>query len=298
MEKTMTQEATAQSNSLRTMVVAVSGGAASEGAVETACRLAARFGAHLEGFHVRVDPAEILMQAGNGFAMPISGEWVDRLVADTAELAAKTKASFTATAARHKLTLETSSRDQASASWHEESGYAPVLVARRARFFDLAVLGRSERVIDRPHTDTVEQTLVHSGRPVLLAPAKPPAMLGQTVAVGWNGSPEAVHVIAATLAVLRAAETVTIITVGDEHSESPVALLDYLAWHGIAAKHRQVLTVAGVGPGEQLLAEARDQGADLLVMGGYGHRPWRELLFGGATRQVVGASLLPVLLAH
>ncbi len=56
--------------------------------------------------------------------------------------------------------------------------------------------------------------------------------------------------------------------------------------------------MAHVGPGEQVLAEARDEGADLLVMGGYGHRPWRELLFGGATRQVVGHSLLPVLLAH
>jgi nucleotide-binding universal stress UspA family protein len=58
------------------------------------------------------------------------------------------------------------------------------------------------------------------------------------------------------------------------------------------------MPVAHVGPGEQVLAEARDEGADLLVMGGYGHRPWRELLFGGATRQIVGHSLLPVLIAH
>jgi len=50
--------------------------------------------------------------------------------------------------------------------------------------------------------------------------------------------------------------------------------------------------------GEQLLAGAREDGADLLVMGGYGHTPWRELLFGGATRAVVGTSLLPVLLSH
>jgi nucleotide-binding universal stress UspA family protein len=36
----------------------------------------------------------------------------------------------------------------------------------------------------------------------------------------------------------------------------------------------------------------------LLVMGGYGHAPWREVLFGGATREVIGTSLLPVLLSH
>jgi nucleotide-binding universal stress UspA family protein len=97
---------------------------------------------------------------------------------------------------------------------------------------------------------------------------------------------------------MEKAQNVVAITVGAESETNPLALLDYLAAHGISAKHRQVMPIKGVGPGEQLLAEAREAGADLLVMGGYGHRPWRELLFGGATRQVVGASLLPVLLAH
>jgi len=160
------------------------------------------------------------------------------------------------------------------------------------------VLGRSERVVERPHTDAVEETLIHSGRPVLLAPMKPATVIGESVAVGWNGSPESVHVLAASLPLLAKARTVTVITVGDEPTEDTLALLDYLLRHDIQAKHRQVQPVSGVGPGEQLLAEARDQGADMLLMGGYGHRPWRELLFGGATRQVIGSSLLPVLLAH
>jgi nucleotide-binding universal stress UspA family protein len=33
-------------------------------------------------------------------------------------------------------------------------------------------------------------------------------------------------------------------------------------------------------------------------MGAFGHAPWRELLFGGATREVIGTSLMPLLLAH
>jgi nucleotide-binding universal stress UspA family protein len=56
--------------------------------------------------------------------------------------------------------------------------------------------------------------------------------------------------------------------------------------------------VFGVGPGEALLAAARDEGADLLAMGGFGHAPWRELLFGGVMRDLVGTSLLPLLLSH
>ena len=56
--------------------------------------------------------------------------------------------------------------------------------------------------------------------------------------------------------------------------------------------------VPGVAVGQQLLAAARGENADLLVMGGYGKAPWREMLLGGATRQVIGSSLLPILIAH
>jgi len=280
---------------VKTILVAASGGTANDGAIETACRIAKRLGAHLEGLHVKVDPVQIATMAADGYSVPISGDWIDRLIEDIDKLAEKTKADFAAAAGRHGLTMAAGA---GAASWHVETGYAPLLVARRARFFDLVVLGRSERVVDRSHSDAVEETLIQSGRPVLLAPAKVPAAIGAAIALGWNGSAEAVHVTAATLPLLEKAQNVIVITVGDESEADPPALLDYLKAHGIAAKHRHILPVKGVGAGEQLLAEARDAGADLLVMGAYGHRPWREILFGGATRQVVGTSLLPVLLAH
>ncbi len=152
--------------------------------------------------------------------------------------------------------------------------------------------------MDRPHTDTIEETLLQSGRPVLLAPAKPPERIGEVVALGWNGSAEAVRAAIGALPLLGAARAVTLITVGEAHHQSAAEMVQYLAAHGVSAKSRTVAAVEGVGPGEQLLSAARDDGADLLVMGGYGHRPWRELLFGGATRQLVGVSLLPLLIAH
>ena len=39
-------------------------------------------------------------------------------------------------------------------------------------------------------------------------------------------------------------------------------------------------------------------GADLLVMGAYGHSRLREFVLGGATRSVLAAMTLPVLMAH
>ena len=49
---------------------------------------------------------------------------------------------------------------------------------------------------------------------------------------------------------------------------------------------------------EVLLAQAREQGADLLVMGGYGHSRLREMLIGGTTRYILEHMTVPVLFAH
>lgn len=281
-----------------TILAAVSGGTASGGAVEVACRLAKRFDAHLEGFHVMPDPRQFIMAAG--FDVPVTADLVDRLVEDGKNIAAKAKADFEQAAARNGLPAgKSGGKNAPSASWRQETGYAPIAVAERGRFFDLVVLGRSERVVDQPHTDAIEQTLMRSGRPVLLAPAKTPASLGETIALGWDGSVSAVHALSGTLTLLGSARRVIVITVGKANgAASGTEVVDYLSWHGIDAAHRQIPPLQGVGAGELLLASAREENADLLIMGGYGHAPWREVLFGGATRQIVGSSLLPVLLAH
>jgi nucleotide-binding universal stress UspA family protein len=283
--------------SCKSILACASGGSASDGAIEVACRLARHFQTHLESFHVRVDPREVLLAvAGSG--MPIDGEWIDRMNADTEALAAKTKTAFMDAAERQGIPLDKGTSGAASATWRQEIGNAPRLVSRRARFFDLVVLGRSDRVVGEPHSDTIEETLVHSGRPVLLAPTRAPTTLGEVIAIGWNGSPAAVRVLSASLPLLRMAKRVFIVTVGDKHEASAADVEKYLGWHSIAPVRRHVAAVSGVGPGEALLAAARDEGADLLAMGGFGHAPWRELLFGGATRDLVGTSLLPLLLSH
>lgn len=288
----------------KTILAAASGGSANDGTLELACQFARRFGAHLEAFHAKPDPRDLFTYSTDSFGTSMSGDFVDRFIKDSDAIAAKTKTGFEATIARHQIAISTApslglpEKISASAAWHEEVGYAPTLVARRARFFDLVVLGRSDRVVDQPHTDVVEQTLVHSGRPVLVAPAQPQADIGDNVAVGWNGSAEATRALTASLPFLASARSVSIITIGDRHQGSAAALVDYLGWYGIAAKHRHLPAVEGTGVGQQLLSAAHEQGANLLVMGGYGHVPWREFLFGGATREVVGVSLMPLLLTH
>lgn len=288
---------------VKTILAAASGGSASGGAVELACRLARRFDAHVEGFHAKPDVFELMRyDAGIGTSLPDTV--IEKFTADANAAAAQVRADFVAALGRHKMDLTPRAPNAlpgtigASAVWRQETGYGPGLVARRARFFDLVVLGRSERVVENIHSDAVEETLVQSGRPILLAPAVAPNSVGERVAVGWNGSAEAVRAMTGALPFLVTARETLIVSIGDRHHESARYAIDYLAWHDVTAKHVVVPSRADGPVGQQLLRAAAEEGADLLAMGGYGHMPWREFLFGGATRDVIASSLLPVLLTH
>jgi nucleotide-binding universal stress UspA family protein len=285
---------------IKTLLAATSGGTASDGAVELGCQLAQRFAAHLECFHVRLDPREFIIAASFGdIRMLPDGAWIDQIAAEAEAAAAKTKSAVMEILRLRGVALSDNPPQAGpTAAWREETGNAAYLVPRRARFFDLAVLGRSDRVVGQLHTDVVEETLIQSGRPILLARATPSGTVGNIVAVGWNGSPPAVRALRASLQFLGGARTILLITVGDRHEESVASVKQYLAWHGIGGKVRHLSRKSTAYAGDQLLTVARDEGADMLVMGGYGHTPWRELLFGGATRDVVGATSLPVLLSH
>ncbi len=288
----------------RTILAAVSGGKASAGVIELACRLARRFSGHLEAYHVRLDPRELVVAIADGLGTPLSGDIIESATRDAAAAAERAHRIFTAAASRHALPLQSEPPPpggdpgllhRASACWREEEGYGAVKVADRARLFDLLVLGRSGRVTDEPYSDAIEEALLSSGRPVLVAPVEAPATLGEAIALAWNNSPECAKAVAASLPLLRQAREVFVLSVGDVSGDT---LAKHLAWYGVRAAAEQVFPVKGVGPGELVLAAARDRDCDLLVMGGYGHSPWREMLFGGATRQVVGTSLLPLLLSH
>jgi nucleotide-binding universal stress UspA family protein len=288
--------------SIRTILAAASGGAASAGAVDLACQLARRFEAHVEGLHVLPDRDAIFAAAGEGIGGPVSAKLVESVLADAAAAAARTRALFDDILARHGIAPgglpQLAPAHRPSARWHEETGDAASLVAHRGRFFDLVVLGRSGRVVRDPHSDTIEETLLHSGRPVLLSPAEPPSGIGYVVAVAWSGAPQGVRALAAALPFLEKANAVSLITVGEAAAAGGPQAIDYLAWHGVSAAHRKLAAGSARQIGRMLLDAARDCGADLLVMGAYGQAPWREQLFGGATRAALAQMPLPLLLTH
>ena len=82
------------------------------------------------------------------------------------------------------------------------------------------------------------------------------------------------------------------------HGPEPGAdLATYLGRHGISLTvHR--LPREGKDVSEVLQRTAVDLGADLIVMGGFGHSRLRQRIFGGTTTSTIRETRIPVLMAH
>ena len=140
-----------------------------------------------------------------------------------------------------------------------------------------------------------EELVAAAGVPVLVLPADTPEHLGRTVLVAWNGSREAARAAHDALPFLtRGAGLVVLCAVGEDAARHLDDAATMLARHGVPVRAERV-PGSDAGAGEILLARAAAHGADLLVMGAYGHARLRELVFGGATRDTLRQARLPVL---
>jgi len=195
--------------------------------------------------------------------------------------------------------------DGISAEWRCLEGDPAHTVSVNARYCDLLIMGRRDPASGNSEVGLIETAVLESGKPVLMMPEQAPAHgVGRHVLAAWNGSREAARAIDAALPLLVCAERVDVIAVdpregdADAHGQIPAAdLCRHLARHGVHAE-AQAANSAGHGAGEMLLARAAADGADLLVMGAYGHARWREMVLGGATEHVLHHAKIPVLMAH
>ena len=176
-------------------------------------------------------------------------------------------------------------------------------VASRSRYADLAVVAMPYAEGSAPETTyLLESLLFETDNPVIVVPRKPAAARPSRISIGWNESTEAMRAIRAALPFLQAAETVHIAVIdpsenGPERSDPGGALAVYLSRHGVHSDI-QVMTRQGMTVSQRLARHVMESGSDMLVMGAYGHSRFREALLGGATRDMLENSEVPVLMAH
>ena len=58
------------------------------------------------------------------------------------------------------------------------------------------------------------------------------------------------------------------------------------------------IPVSKIDVSNTILSYAADAGADLIVMGGYGHSRLREFILGGTTRGMLASMTKPTLMSH
>lgn len=281
----------------RDILVALDTARPARGRIELAASLAERFGAHLIGLHTTL-PVEGPRR--RGYFDYFDHSLLDPLYRDLAE---KLRSEAEAT---RLLFEEITARRGLSAEWRTAAGYPSETTALHGRYVDLIVLGQpdpddAQAPLFRPRP---EEVALAAGRPILVVPyAGSWAQIGRRVLAGWDASREATRAINDAMPLLAGAEAVTILTVDPAdgpagHGDIPGADIGlHLARHGVMATIESTVS-AGIGAGNMLLSRASDVGADLLVMGAYGHSRVRELLLGGATRTVLDSMTLPVLMAH
>jgi nucleotide-binding universal stress UspA family protein len=286
---------------LRKILVPVTGRDSDRAVLAMGFTVARIFDAHVEALHVRIDPRDAVPMLGDGMSAGLIEELMKAAEKDAAADAEIARQHFEAAraAAQAALTQSAPGPGMASAWLKTMTGRIDDIVPAEARLSDLVVFPQSAGRGDSRLAVTLETTLLDSSRPLLLAPERPPATVGGTIAVAWNGGAECARAVAASMPFLRRAATVHILTAQSAATtgEAGAQLADYLAWHGIQAGV-QVLKPGDEAVGSAIVTRASELGADLLVMGGYGHSRVREMILGGVTRYILTHPSLPVLIAH
>ena len=262
--------------------------------IEAAAKLCAQTDAHLDILALGVDRTQI------GYAYIGSGAVLLQVAQERAETDARgledaVKAALAAEAPGLRASVEAAVT---------QIGAMIDLVAQRARFADLVVLARPYGKDQGDEAEAVIEAAMFEGRaPVLVLPETGMARaVPRRVVVAWNQSREAMAAVRAALPLLKQADQVAITVIdppvhGPERSDPGGMLCQMLVRHGVRA---EVTVLARSLPrvSDVLLRHVVDRDADLLVMGAYGHSRFREAILGGATRNMLEQSTVPVLMAH
>lgn len=284
---------------LRDLMVVLDGSARDDTKMAVALDLAHRHNAHLIG----LCPLELLLPADMSFALGGYPDlWAMPEFARQIETQARAKAAGIEVRFQDFLR-----RRNVRGQWLFETGSLLSAVAHRAHTTDLIVLGQADPDNPPPAVarTLVEDILMTAGRPVLLIPyAGRFETIGTNVLIGWTSTRESARAVHDMLPLLPEAAKVTVLTVesakaGPASEVLPTAdIADHLSRHQLTVSAARTVVSDGLAPADALLDYASDIGADLLVVGGYGHSRTREMIMGGVTRDLLRHMTVPVLMSH
>lgn len=275
---------------IKDILVSLPVGPSSDVAVDYAVSVATAFDAHLAGLAFIYDPT-------------VPGTVFDGLTAEIiATFRAQGEKAGKAAIAKFDDAVR---RAGVSAESHMvKAGLALIdeMFSWLARSFDLSVVGQTEPGKSAPEEMLPETVLFGSGRPVLVVPyIQKTGMKLDRVLVCWDGSRAAARAVGDAMPFLARANSIDIVTMmakeGPRDELPGVDIAHHLARHKLKVDFKRIVA-KDLDVASTILSTAADLGSDMIVMGGYGHSRLREFVLGGATRGILNAMTVPVLMSH
>lgn len=277
----------------KTILVSLNDVSRSDTLLATSTAMAAKHGAHLIGLYVI--PAFRVYPSTSMHAAPAV---IDAYKIFFEEHAATSEKAFRAAADKNGIEAE----------WRKIEINRPNIadgVIEHGLQADLIIASQTnEEGNNGVEADFCERIVMESGRPVLLMPKSGKfAHVGDNVIVGWNATREAARAVFDAMPLLEQSEATRLIWIDPQNTWEKAGNLPgsemaaTLARHGINST-AEAMPTDRIGQGNALLNRASDLGADLIVMGAYGHSRMREFVFGGTTRTLLSDMTVPVLMSH
>lgn len=285
----------------RTIVTLVTGGSRDAVLMKAALGVAKTFDCWLSAVFVRPDASEVLPFLGDGISAGVVQDILDASAEAAKKASAAAQQTVIAAAAEAGVPVHDGppAAGAVACSFRIRHGVMSDVLFEEAALTDLFVFDGSA-IPESPNVrDALETVLLSARRPVMLIPGQPWAQIGAKVAVAWDGGLAAAHALTAAMPWLKRARAVEILSVGPGASVNHEMdrLRNYLRVQGVGAVEHS-LSPSDLGAGAAIVDAAQRAGADLLVMGGYGHSRLRELILGGVTRHVLNHVTMPVFMAH
>lgn len=170
----------------------------------------------------------------------------------------------------------------------------------QARVHDIAVLDAETATVTADR-GLIEALLFESGRPLIVVPPGFDTFRHQRVLVAWDASARAARAVNDAMDILRSAASVEVLAIGSEkelaHEVPGAEIAPHLARHGVNVTVKN-LVVGADGIAGTLREQASLIGADLIVMGAFGHSRLREWVLGGVTESLLADSKVPLFMSY
>jgi len=186
--------------------------------------------------------------------------------------------------------------------WRSELDFPTEFLISQAQCADLIVVNSNRSFLGSYNSLDTAGVILKSGRPVLIVPSELQTLKADRVVIGWKNTREARRAVMDALPFLHEATHVTIAGICERGDEKAVQrgindVVQHLTRHRIKAESK-VLLHRDDSSGSQLLQVVKDEGADLLVTGAYGHSRLGEWVFGGVTQELLATSPVCCLMSH